>query len=94
MNPPKAGDRVSILNQMTETHRVRDLAQLISDMTGAEIQYLANPRNEHDENELHVENECFLELGLEPTTLESGLLEEVQKIAEKYKHRCDTERIK
>lgn len=93
-NPPKPGDRVSILNQMTETHRVRDLAQLISDMTGAEIQYLANPRNEHDENELHVENECFLQLGLKPTTLEGGLLDEVKKIAEKYKHRCDTDRIR
>lgn len=93
-NPPKPGDRVSILNQMTETHRVRDLAQLISDMTGADIQYLANPRNEHDENELHVENECFLQLGLKPTTLEGGLLDEVKKIAEKYKGRCDIDRIK
>ena len=27
-NPPQAGDRVKILNQMTETHRVRDLAVL------------------------------------------------------------------
>ena len=25
-NPPDKGDRVKILNQMTETHRVRDLA--------------------------------------------------------------------
>jgi len=42
---------------------------------------------------LHVENECFIGLGLEPTTLESGLLEEVAKIADKYKDKCDTKRI-
>src|SRR6201999_1752599 len=35
-NPPKAGERVNILNQMTETHRVRDLAKLVSEMTGVE----------------------------------------------------------
>ena len=94
LNPPKHGDRVSILNQMTETHRVRDLAEMIAEMTGAEIQYLPNPRNEHDENDLHVENECFIGLGLKPTTLESGLLEEVAKIADKYKDKCDMKRIR
>jgi glycosyltransferase involved in cell wall biosynthesis len=36
-HPPERGERVRILNQMTETHRVRELAQMISDMTGAEI---------------------------------------------------------
>ncbi len=30
-NPPEPGDRVNILNQMTETHRVRDLAKMVSD---------------------------------------------------------------
>ena len=94
LNSPKQGDRVSILNQMTETHRVRDLAKLISERTGAEIQHLPNPRNEDDENELHVENECFLELGLKPTTMETGLLEEVKLVADKYKHRCDRKQIR
>ena len=32
---PKRGERVKIFNQMTETHRVRDLAALVSEMTGA-----------------------------------------------------------
>ncbi|MEI7931499.1 MAG: NAD-dependent epimerase/dehydratase family protein, partial [Alphaproteobacteria bacterium] len=35
-NPPKRGERVKIMNQMTETHRVRDLAELVSRLTGAE----------------------------------------------------------
>ena len=36
-NPPKRGDRVKIFNQMTETHRVRDLAELVAELTGGEI---------------------------------------------------------
>jgi len=45
-------------------------------------------------SELHVKNNCFLELGLEPTTLEDGLLQEVSEIARKYKDRCDLRRVK
>lgn len=92
-NAPTHGDRVRILNQMTETHRVRDLAKLVSSLTGAEIDYLENPRNEADENELHVENAGFLGLGLEPITLADGLMQEIHEIAEKYSARCDRDKI-
>lgn len=93
-NPPKHGDKVMIFNQMTETHRVRELAELISSLTGVEVSYLPNPRKEADENELHVENECFLSLGLKPTTLQDGLLLEVADIAKKYATRCDRSKIR
>lgn len=93
-NPPERGDRVKIFNQMTETHRVRDLAKLVSELTGVEISYLPNPRNEDSENDLYVENRCFLDLGLEPTTLRAGLLMEVTDIAQKYVDRCDRSKIR
>lgn len=92
-NPPSNGDRVKILNQMTETHRVRDLARLVSETTGAEVAYVDNPRNEAPENELIVQNQAFLDLGLNPTTLEKGLLTEVTDIAKKYAERADMDKI-
>jgi UDP-sulfoquinovose synthase len=92
-NPPERGDRVNILNQMTEVHRVRDLAKMISDITGAAVEYLPNPRNEAAENDLHVENSRLRNLGLAPITLEAGLLREVTDIARKYAYRCDRTKI-
>jgi len=92
-NPPNKGERVRILNQMTETHRVKDLAKMVAEMTGVEIAYLENPRNEAPENDLFVKNQRFLDLGLEPTTLSQGLLKEVTDVAGKYSQRCDKSKI-
>ena len=92
-NPPDKGDRVKILNQMTETHKVRDLAKLVSQMTGTEVAFVDNPRKEAAENDLHVKNDLFLDLGLKPTTLEQGLLGEVVEVAKKYADRADMSRI-
>ena len=59
-NPPQAGERVNILNQMTETHRVRDLAKMIAEKSGGTYELVENPRNEADENDLHVTNDRFI----------------------------------
>jgi UDP-sulfoquinovose synthase len=92
-NPPKPGERVKIFNQMTESHQVGELAKKVASLTGADINYLPNPRNEAVENDLIVDNKCFIELGLNPTTLDNGLLEEVVEVAKKYSNRCDLKRI-
>ena len=92
-NPPDAGSKVLVRNQVTETHRLLDLAKMVADMTGGEIAYLPNPRREAEENDLAVRNDQFLALGLQPTTLSEGLLEEITQIAARYKHRVDPAKI-
>jgi UDP-sulfoquinovose synthase len=92
-NPPQAGSQPMVLNQVTESHRLLDLAKMIGDMTGSEIAYLPNPRREAEENELNVRNDQFLALGLQPTTLSEGLMEEITEIAAKYRHRVDPSKI-
>src|SRR5579863_2934408 len=92
-NPPATGDKVSVFNQVTETYRVRDLAELISKLTGAEVANLPNPRREAVENELNVSRDRFIALGLDSTTLNEGLLEEIRDIANKYSYRADTTKI-
>ena len=92
-DPPEAGDRPRVLNQITETHRVLDLAKMVGDVMGTEIAYLPNPRREAEENDLVVRNDQFLELGLLSATLSEGLLEEGTEIAGKYAHRADVTKI-
>ena len=71
----------------------RDLAELIGRITGAQVQMVPNPRKESAENELHVVNDAFLDLGLEPTKLAEGLLLEVEEVAKKYADRADRSKI-
>ena len=91
--PPVRGERVRILNQMTETHRVSDLAALISGMTSVPVEHLDNPRKEAAENELEVANDTLLGLGVMPTKLSDGLLSEVVDVARRYADRCDRSKI-
>ena len=92
-NPPKSGDKPKIFNQMTETYTVKQLAELIAKLTQAKIEYVPNPRKEDDKNDLVVENQQFLTLGLQPTTLSEGLLDEIEQIAKKYADRIDQTKI-
>jgi UDP-sulfoquinovose synthase len=92
-NPPSSGERVRIFNQMTETHRIADLAEMVAGMTGCEIQHMTNPRNEAAQNSLPAVAHNLLDLGLKPTRLQTGLMKEVIEVARRYAHRCDRQRI-
>jgi UDP-sulfoquinovose synthase len=63
-NPPKAGEKVEIFNQVAETLRVGDLAKLVSEKTGCNVRFLENPRREDAENELVVSFIVFLSMVL------------------------------
>jgi UDP-sulfoquinovose synthase len=90
---PAPGERVRVVNQMSEAHRVRDLAARIAALTGADIAHVDNPRIEADENELPACNATLLKWGLRPVLLEDALLHDVAAIADKYAYRCDRSRI-
>ena len=92
-NPPNYGESVKIFNQTTECHNIHDLAEKIVAMTGAGIRYYINPRNEGEKNELRFCNDNFMKLGLNPITLDKGLMTEIYDIAKKYRHRCDPSKI-
>lgn len=92
-NPPAEGAGVEIFNQVAETRKVRDIAEIISKQTGVAARFLANPRQEAAENELDVSNKKFRALGFEPTLLNDALFEEVQEVTQKYKDRCIATKI-
>ena len=92
-NPPLPGERVKIFNQATETWSVRELAALVSRLTGCEVRSYADPRKEDQENGLFVDNNKFLSLGLKPITLSDGLMNEVRDVVNKYHHRCNLTKI-
>jgi UDP-sulfoquinovose synthase len=92
-HPPETGERVRIFNQMTEIHRVIDLADIVARITGASIDLVDNPRKEAAENDLTASHQGLVELGLDPITLEDALLTEVMEIAVRFRDRCDVERI-
>ena len=45
-NPPAKGERVEIFNQVAETRRVRDVADMVAKRTGVEMKMIPNPRQE------------------------------------------------
>lgn len=81
------------MNQMTETHRVRDLAKIVADITDSKIALVRNPRKEAVENELRVSNQTLLGMGLNPITLADGLLKETVEIAHRYFDRVRVETV-
>ena len=40
-----------------------------------------------------MDNRCFIEMGLKPTTLDDGLLSEVVDVARRWADRCDRSKI-
>ena len=92
-NPPQKFDDVEIFNQTSEQLTLTDLAKIVAKITGGEIQYCSNPRVEPKKNNLELINTKFLNLGLKPIKVDSMHLEEVCRLAYKYRSRMQEEVI-
>lgn len=71
-NPADQGD-YRIIQQLTETHTVKDVAGKIQKLTGCEIQYITNPRAERNENEFKFQASKLKTLGLKTIGLDEEL---------------------
>ncbi len=92
-NPPEKGEEPKIFNQITEQLRLSDLADIVSKMTGAEVNKVPNPRLENEDNELVLENSQFLSLGLDPIFVDSDKLKKIFELANKHIDRVDQKKI-
>jgi UDP-sulfoquinovose synthase len=93
-NPPAAGSRLRVFNQVTESLRVADLAKLIAlRRSRAEVVFLDNPRQEPLANEFDLANDSLVSLGFKPTKLADHLLVEMTEVVERYAYRCDPSKI-
>ena len=73
--------RVRIFNQVSEVLSVSQIANIISEQYGSDIDYLDNPRKELAENELEVSNDGLKSLGFQPILLNKGLIEDIELLA-------------
>ena len=78
-------NNVRIFNQVSEIHKVRQLAKLISKKFNVKINYINNPRKELADNDLKVSTKGFMKLGFKPKFLNDELISEVKFIASKTK---------
>ena len=78
-------NRVRIFNQVSEVHRVIDLAKMISKQFSINIDFLKNPRKELSKNDLDVKNNNFKEMGFIPELLEKKLIDDFKYLVNQNK---------
>lgn len=93
-NPPAAGSRLRICNQVAQSVRLIDLARLIARLRpGTEVAHLDNPRQEPPDNEFDVANDALVSMGFTPTKLTDDMLVEMMELARRHASRCDPARL-
>jgi len=88
-NEPKSNDPVRIFNQIAECFSVKELAELVANLTNTDLQYIDNPRKELTENDLEVSNAGLSSLGFNPVLLNDSLLKEIEETVLANKERVD-----
>ena len=85
--PPNPGEFL-VMNQFTESFSIQALAILVSSVTGANVNFLENPRTiEKAEHHYNPSNANFKALGLEPLTLDEDTITNMLTYIEPLKTR-------
>ncbi|PZX14350.1 UDP-sulfoquinovose synthase [Palleronia aestuarii] len=96
-NPPAEGE-LRVLNQFVETFSVNDLAERVR-ASGARlgldvrVESLPNPRREMEEHYYNPVHTGLLDLGLKPTPLDDGIMDEMMSLILRYRDQIVPERI-
>ncbi|WP_213269593.1 NAD-dependent epimerase/dehydratase family protein [Hyphomonas sp.] len=79
--PPRAGERVKVVNQISESRRILDLAHIFADVSGSQIAMLESPRSEPEANELAARNCAVFNFGVSPTLINRESVAELIDLA-------------
>ena len=82
-----------MLNQVSETHSIIELAEIVSKKFNGKILNYDNPRVELKENKLDVSNEGLKSLGFKPKLLSNQLLDDVSFINIKDSSKFDVSKV-
>jgi len=92
-NAPVAGERVHVVNQVTESRRIRDLAEQVARVTGATPVFVANARLEAEEHDFEVDNRRLQGFGLKPLFVSDEELRKIFEQTRDYASRCDATKL-
>lgn len=82
------------INQFQESHRVRELAEMVQSFTGADIAHIENPREEDDSDHFYdPEREVLDELGYEPSATVEDVFRRTYNVVEDHRDRIVTDEL-
>lgn len=76
-SPPEAGSRAKVVNQVAETMRIEDLAELFSRVSNSQIVHLPSPRDEPTANELIAINARMRAFSVTPKMISEATVSEL-----------------
>ena len=80
-NPPEKGE-YRIIQQLTELYTINQIADMVSRLTGAKIEYYDNPRAEMKENKFKFEAKKLKTLGLQTIPMQHELTKTIKMVQE------------
>jgi len=84
LNPAKPGE-FRVFNQMAQDFSIVELAYIIQQYTGAQIEHIENPRIEQENHHYNVTHTALMDLGLKPTLFYVSIVDEMYEYIQKHK---------